>query len=895
MSRAGMTGEVVSHYEILDKLGEGGMGVVYKARDLRLQRLVALKFLPAELTATPEKIARFEQEALAISALNHPHIATIHAMEEHPVADSPGKRFLVLEYLPGGTLRERLKAYRVSGQPFPLREAIRIGIETAQGLAHAHRKGVVHRDIKPENVMFTAEGLLRITDFGLAKSGTSDLTRDGTTVGTAAYMAPEQAMRNETSPRSDLFSLGVMVHEMIAGERPFTGGSEFATMHAVIHQAPTRPSQIRADVPRALDRIIARLLEKEPSLRYQTGEEVAAELSGLDNELPTEALEYATTAPARDFRFSVNSRAATQTMASPQLTEPRQPRKNWLGGGIAIAALALAVVWTRGMWRNLQPSGTLAPAPAQIAVLPFTAKSGSPEDVAFGNGLAGIVSGRLAASGGNIWVIPDNDLHQNRVATPTDARKVFGVANVISGEVERQPSGGAGVLMHLVDTASGKTLRSAAVNPGNVAAPLEEEVVKEAAAMLNLSLDPMAINKLRAAATRTANAYDYYVLGNGYLQRYDQAGNIGSAIAAFQRAIQLDPSYAMAYAGMSAAYLRQYRSSSDQQYLEQAREAAIQALSRNESLDSPHITLGTIAMLTGQADEGIRQLRAALDLDPVNADAYRELAKAYVQAGKLKEAEETYNRAIQLRPNFWLGYLDSATFYNNSGRYAEAEKALNTALRLTPDNYLVWQNLGGVQMARGEWSDAEHSLKQALGQRVSGPVYSNLGTLYIYEGRYADAVPVLKQAVSLSGANNQYAYYIWGNLGDAYRWTRGQETNAPAAYKKAIELAKSQLAINPKNATLLSQIAVLEAKAGEFEQAEARMREALKLAPAEPSVLYRSALVFELAGQRSQSLKNLSAALGAGYSASVVEREPELASLRKDPGYSAAVARLKEK
>src|SRR5665213_2372089 len=257
-----MIGETVSHYEILDKLGEGGMGVVYKARDLRLQRLVALKFLPAEITATPDRVARFEFEARAISALNHPHIATIHAMEEWA-----GRRYLVLEYLPGGTLRQRLKDLRAANTPFPLDEAVRIGIDTARGLAHAHRKGIVHRDIKPENVMFTAEGVLRITDFGLAKSGSSELTRDGATVGTAAYMAPEQAMHNETSPRSDLFSLGVMLYETIAGQRPFAGASEFARMQAVVSDPPAPLEQFRLGVPAGLERVLSRLLEKDPARR----------------------------------------------------------------------------------------------------------------------------------------------------------------------------------------------------------------------------------------------------------------------------------------------------------------------------------------------------------------------------------------------------------------------------------------------------------------------------------------------------------------------------------------------------------------------------------------------------------------------------------------------------
>jgi len=606
-----MIGEAVSHYEILDKLGEGGMGVVYKARDLHLHRLVALKFLPPEITAAAERIARFEQEARAISALNHPHIATIYAMEEYR-----GRRFLVLEYLPGGTLRQRLKDFRARNEPFPLREALRIGIQTAEGLAHAHRKGIVHRDIKPENVMFTAEGLLRITDFGLAKSETSGLTRDGTTVGTAAYMAPEQAMRNETSPRSDLFSMGIVLHETIAGQRPFRGESEFATMQAVVSEPSPPLGRFRSGVPPGLERILSRLLEKDPARRYQTGEEVAAELKALDPdaEAGTDELNYS---------------GVTKTMpAAPQLAS-RRPL--WRQNG-ALAGLIAAFTLTAGIaWMKLRPSATAPTGATQLAVLPFTAKSGVTEDTAFGNGLAGIVSDKLAALGTNVWIIPANDLRQNRVATPADARKVFGVATVLTGEVERQArqAGEAGVPpamnvamnveMHLVDTASGRTLRSASVKSSDGATPVEEEVLKQAAAMLNLPLDPLAVSKLRADATQTANAYDYFVLANGYLQRYDQAGNIGSAIAAFQRAIQLDPSYAMAYAGLSGAYMRQYRNSSDQQNLEKARDAAIQALSRNESLDSPHITLGTIAMVTGQTDEGIRQLRAALDRDPVNA------------------------------------------------------------------------------------------------------------------------------------------------------------------------------------------------------------------------------------------------------------------------------------
>ena len=472
-----MIGEPISHYEILDKLGEGGMGVVYKARDLRLQRLVALKFLPPEITASPERVARFEQEARAVSTLNHPHISTIHAMEE-----SAGRTFLVLEYLPGGTLRQRLDDFRALNRPFPLRDVVRIGVNVARGLGHAHRKGIVHRDIKPENVMFDGEGILRITDFGLAKMESSEfalLTRDGTTVGTAAYMAPEQALRNETSPRSDLFSFGVVLYELIAGQRPFAGASEFAAMSAVVNDPIIPPARLRPGIPPDLERIVLRLLEKNPAQRYQTSEEVATDLEALgpilDSGPSTAELDYF---------------GPTRTMiATPQATLATKPTSR-RSTRIALAALLVAgLIAIAGItWSKLRGPAAVT----QLAILPFTARSNTAEDVAFGNGLAGIISARLAALGTKLQIIPDDDVRQNRVATATDAKKTFGVAAVLTGEVERQPSGAA-VKIHLVDTNSGKVVRSASVNPHDGDRPLEEDVIRDAAALLGLSLDDLAL------------------------------------------------------------------------------------------------------------------------------------------------------------------------------------------------------------------------------------------------------------------------------------------------------------------------------------------------------------------------------------------------------------------
>ena len=858
-------GEVVSHYEVVEKLGEGGMGVVYKALDLRLERFVALKFLSRQITASPETIARFEQEARSISALSHPHISTIYAMEEADL----NRRFLVLEYLSGGTLRTRMKEFRARKEPYPIREAVRTAIEIAEGLAHAHRAGIVHRDIKPENVMFNAEGVLRIADFGLAKSTNSEeITRTGTTIGTAAYMAPEQAAENETSPLSDIFSLGILLHEMIAGRRPFTGKSELATMHSLVHDPPPPVRELRADAPPRLEKILLRALEKTPALRYQTAESLAEDLADLYSDSATAELNY---------------EGVTRTMLSLPRIRPKPQRRLAAAATLAVTLAAAGIA----AWRGLRHTATTPPENTQLAVLPFTAKSASAEDAAFASGISGIVAARLSAPALHMWLVPGSDLERSRIATPDQAWRVYGARRALTGTIERRPNRTVSIEMKLVDAATGKLLRQATVDGGGPDPALQGEVIRKAIEIVGSdSPDRAKFLAEGAPEAKGANAYEYYLRGVSYLQRFDKTGNVDAAIRSFEEAIHTDPGYALAYAGLSSACWRQYKFSSDSQMLERAREAAMQALSRNETLDTPHITLGAIAVATGRVEEGMQQLKLALDRDPVNADAYREIARAYVSTAKPVEAENAYRQAIQYRPDFWLGYFDLATFYYDRNRYEDSERELQQAVKLTPDNYLVYRNLGTVQVSRGELTEAEKSLRTAAQLRPTGSTYSNLGTFLILIKRYADAIPVLEQALTLSG-DERHAYLIWGNLGDAYKWTPGRQAEAARAYEQAIQFANSQLQVNPKQPGLLSLVAFYYAKAGEKKKAEDEIHQALKIAPADSSVLFESALVSELAGDRKKALSTLHAALSAGYSLNLVEREPELARLRDDRHYAA--------
>lgn len=277
-----MIGRTVSHYTILEKLGEGGMGVVYKAEDLKLKRMVALKFLPESLSSSADELARFQQEAEAISALNHSNIATIYDVDE-----ADGRKFLALEYISGGTLKSGVKAARAEGRELPIALVADYVTQIAEGLAHAHRQQIVHRDIKSDNVMLTAEGRVKITDFGLAKlRGASSLTRTGSTLGTLAYMAPEQMRGEEVDARADLFSLGVVCYELLTGRMPFRGEHEAAIMYSVLHEPPQPVAQFRADVPAYLQNIVLRALEKDPLSRYQSSAELLDDLKRARAEAP---------------------------------------------------------------------------------------------------------------------------------------------------------------------------------------------------------------------------------------------------------------------------------------------------------------------------------------------------------------------------------------------------------------------------------------------------------------------------------------------------------------------------------------------------------------------------------------------------------------------------------
>ncbi len=862
-----MLGRRVSNYEIVEKLGEGGMGVVYRARDTTLGRFVALKFLPPRIVSSPEQIFRFRREARAISALNHPHIATIHGMEE-----AGEFIFLILEYLPGGSLRQKLAGKKSAGDRLSIDDAIDWTIQMGEGLAHAHKHGIVHRDVKASNVLFTGEGQIKIADFGLAKiavaeaesAEASELTDPGHAVGTPPCMSPEQARGLKVDERTDIFSLGVVLFEMIAGEMPFQAPDKPALLHEVAYTPAPALSRFRTGVPNALQAIVSKMLEKNADARYQTIQDVLTDLRSI-----------------RDGGSRPQALAETATMTAA--STPR--RRRWGMAMVAIVAAILIAAAIPDVRERVTDWIHPIPAERRIAVLPFSNIGGDPKNQALADGLTEMMSTSLTSLEqfqGSLLVVPASDVRHERVTSARDAEKELGANLAIIGSVQAIGDD-AQVVIHLVETRTATQLRTETIKAGpGLTAVL---VLDRLAHMLELALQPQAEQVFKAGQTAVGGAR-YYLEGLGYLKHYDRSENIDNAIAAFKRAVAMDSSNVLAYAGLAEAYWRRYDIVKDRSSLDAALEKGQQALQLNDQVAAVHITMGMIQVGQGQYELAETEFTKALNLEPLSADANRELALAYEKMGKLDKAQATYKQAIALRRDDWSSLKQLGVFYNRNGKYPEAEDYFRQVIRLTPDSAHAFSNLGAAYLNDGRREEARAALEHSVGIEPTENACSNLGSLYYFEGRYADAATQYEKAIELNRTDS-----VWrGNLADAYRWTPAFAEKAPETYRQAIGLIEKEITINSRDAELHSRLATYRAALGEREKAASEIATALQQSPADGTVQFRAALVYEQNHQRDLALRALKSALDANYSREQILHSPTLKDLREDTRFSRMIA-----
>lgn len=854
-----MIGKLILHYRILEKLGEGGMGVVYLAEDMKLKRQVAIKFLPRYISSNKEDRQRFEVEAQAAASLNHPNISQIYAIEE-----TEDEMFIVMEYINGRELKDQL-----TSELLPLEEILEIAFKIADGLEAAHNKGIVHRDIKSSNIMITNNGRVKIMDFGLAKIGSDNqITKMGLTMGTAAYMSPEQTNGENVDHRTDIWSFGVMLYELLTNQLPFKGDYEHAVIYSILNEDPVPVSNLRPETPEGLLEIIKKCLEKDPVNRYQSCSELLKDLkipghNDSQNSMITESLDSTSTSNIKKIKLKL-SYAIT---------------------GAAIVVIFAILLFPSQIeilksWLNINS----VPDKQHLLVLPVTNIGGDPTKQAFCDGLVETLTSKLSQLEqfhGSLWVVPTSEMKRYNITSPGEAHQSFGVNLAVTGSLQILEDI-LRLTLNLVDADNLRQINSSVIDVNeSELSKLQDYSVVKLLEMLKLELNPKVKKVIQEGATTVPGAYDFYVQGRGYLLRHENDENIDFAIRLFQKAIEQDSLYALAHAALGESFWRKYKILKDITYVEKAHKACEKALELNDQLAPVNVTMGTIHAGSGEYNEAIDYFNIALNQDPKNANAYRGIAKAYEAQGLFDEAELTYKRALDLKPDYWGSYNDLGVFYYRNSRYDEAISQFRQVTILTPDNYKGYNNLGGIFYLLERWGEAREMFDRSFKLRKSYSVASNLGTLYYIEGQYSEAAKMYEAALEI----NDHHYQIWANLAAAYYWTPGERDKSQEYYKQAIKRAEEEKKVNPKDPDVISSLASYYAELGERAKSFKLINKSIEMAPGNIEVMFRIASTYEKLGDREKALNWIGKALENGYSKSEIEHQPELKELIADERY----------
>jgi eukaryotic-like serine/threonine-protein kinase len=865
-----MIEQTISHYRITEKLGAGGMGIVYKALDTKLERTVALKFLPDGVAVSEADKKDLLREARAASGLDHPNIGVIHGLEE----SEDHQLFIVMQYYEGETL-----AHKISRGVIPVRESLDLAIQIARGLSAAHARNIVHRDIKPSNIIITRENVAKIVDFGLARVVASiSATQSISSTGTLPYMSPEQILGEPIDQRADLWALGVMIVQMITGSHPFLRPSTAAMTFAILNQPPAALDV----VPTPLQPILYRALSKKPENRYPSADEMLRDLEAARTEiisspsLPEEATLTRAITPRMLKQFMENA-------STPSWTTGISKKTKWLLLGSVALLFAAMGSFLLPPVRERFAGLAYAASEKHIAVLPFTNSSNDPEYQPVTEGLMDSMTNELSnleAAQQSLWVVPASVVRSRKVNDPAAAFRDLGATMVVQGNVERKGSN-VSLTVVLIDSKRLRQIGSAKLedSSGDLAS-LQNQAVVHLARMMKVKTSDVS---LAVAGSVVPGVYESYLKALGYMQRYDKPGNPDLAIAALNSAIQKDPRFALGYATLGEAYRLKFLMVHDPPSVEQAFANCRKALEIDERLPAVRVTLGKLQTTLGKNDLALQEFQRALEINPRDAGALMGLAGAYERMGKIQDAEANHKHAIALRPDYWEGYLALGEFYGRQKRVQDSIAQYRRVIELTPDNPEVYSDLGVEYMELKDsqsYAAAEAAFQKSIQLAPNYQAYVNLGLLYIDQKRYAEAAVAMRKAVEL----NDKDWRVWSALQLAYAWLKDDE-KMRAARAKTLSLLEQYASLNSQEAPVQSMLSMLYAEDKLREKAVARANAALALAPKDPWILADIAETYDDLGDRKRAIQYAHDSLKNGYTLADLQQRPALHGLLADPSF----------